>query len=795
MTTAPPEVMPFRPLTPEEQGTSMYDLLRGVSRFVLDYRRAAGQTNPRDTAAHNVNMIDTLQDFGYQPTDAGGIGMIALHSLIPYVLAGDENVKQYVTDIAEHVPVDDLATWVTGLGYALGAEEIESTVAESWRQPAIEKIEGLGGRSPEDKLLLRLSVENKLPKSTNQTELSDVLRKSPILDLDIEHVSDAIEDHDFESFLLKSAELMDNLKHRPPRNVASTWRDSIEALTIYAPILELCANHEFASALRGRALEFFYEKNSEAVRKSRAQMAKSAKFFDLVSDLATEAITKVVPQEDMAGDVALREKEYGSYLKKFTEKGVGIEQIVDGIGVRIVLKDEPNSESANDIADAIDEQFSKFREMGIDVEPFDPRSGADFRTDYIVNPKESGYKALHLTYRLAVPKNRFPPGVDPDSDPQAFHFDDVVADRIDEPDLSGAEHQGGNPEEIEYIPFEIQIKGLQNYREENWGRANHLLYKLLAPGQQPSEEGLRKIRRVEGRAESLRVTGERNMLNPKTLISLVDTLPKLKTPLHSSFVVSDNGNLVPKELEGIQDSNDNQERRGLFLPAASQSIEDFMFNISLLDTNLAKSDKIQRALQDAIEFYGTHPRGEGSRMIEDHLLPSALYAATLATASGERWESANEELFIENTVVAALLHDVEGFDRELGEQTSTYITDRYGKGVHDIVRLLSGGVIELDTSLTNDVSVSNRAARIAKMSAYIDFASTAHNQIRDLIEIRELAELPQTERIRINTYYDYANQQIDAILWDFPSEIYEQTKTYIQSLYRLPEIASKLELE
>ena len=201
----------------------------------------------------------------------------------------------------------------------------------------------------------------------------------PLLDLD--HMRMEMDKVNIEAFIIKGAEIMDNLQHPSSKRESAVLQDVLEAESFYAPILEAMGYEAFAAELRSVA------KVRRLIGQGREDLVESAKEIqDRVLQVGTKEITgKIFGVNDSAINYAIRKDEdsgeYSTHMGEFaadTEYGnmvagnwriktvgsladklKGGDGIMDIVGMMVISKDRETT--ACDFAHFIADRLKEFR--------------------------------------------------------------------------------------------------------------------------------------------------------------------------------------------------------------------------------------------------------------------------------------------------------------------------------------------------------------------------------------------------------------------------------------------------
>lgn len=201
----------------------------------------------------------------------------------------------------------------------------------------------------------------------------------PLLDLD--HMRMEMDKVNIEAFIIKGAEIMDNLQHPSSKRESAVLQDVLEAESFYAPILEAMGYEAFAAELRSVA------KVRRLIGQGREDLVESAKETqDRVLQVGMDRIAdKIFGVNDDTINYAIRKDEdsgeYSTYMGEFaadTEYGnmvagnwriktvgsladklKGGDGIMDIVGMMVISRDRETT--ACDFAHFIADRLKEFR--------------------------------------------------------------------------------------------------------------------------------------------------------------------------------------------------------------------------------------------------------------------------------------------------------------------------------------------------------------------------------------------------------------------------------------------------
>lgn len=219
--------------------------------YFEDYPRRIDGSTVVDHISRIINLYD--ETLGSEPP-AGLIAATYLHDRVEclYKEGCEEQQIRLKQDIQTLYELDPKTT-VYAIGVAVSANKFEGS-AEAWRNI----VQGVlvNDKHP-DANFLDSKLES-IIESTNSTFTVEQLkermaqaihsgRNSISRELlqwrapmgDIREMANTLGNWDIEGLILKSTEVMDNLRHPNPNRPASAWRDAQELLSYYAPLLEM----------------------------------------------------------------------------------------------------------------------------------------------------------------------------------------------------------------------------------------------------------------------------------------------------------------------------------------------------------------------------------------------------------------------------------------------------------------------------------------------------------------------------------------------------------------------------
>ena len=199
--------------------------------------------------------------------------------------------------------------------------------------------------------------------------------------LDFNHMGMEMDKVNIESFIIKGAEIMDNLQHPSSERESAALQDVLEAESFYAPILEAMGYEAFAAELRSAA------KIRRLIGQNREELIESAKETqDRVLQVGVDKIAdKIFGVNDGTINYAIRKNEdsgeYSTHMGEFAadtkygnmvagnwriktvgslaDKLKGGDGIMDVVGMMVISRDRETT--ARDFAHFIADRLKEFR--------------------------------------------------------------------------------------------------------------------------------------------------------------------------------------------------------------------------------------------------------------------------------------------------------------------------------------------------------------------------------------------------------------------------------------------------
>lgn len=307
----------------------------------------------------------------------------------------------------------------------------------------------------------------------------------PLLDLD--HMRMEMDKVNIEAFIIKGAEIMDNLQYPSSKREAAVLQDVLEAESFYAPILEAMGYEAFAAELRSVA------KVRRLIGQGKEDLVKSAKEIqDRVLQVGMDKIAdKIFGVNDGTINYAIRKDEdsgeYSTHMGEFAadtkyentdtknentvagnwriktvgslaDKLKGGDGIMDIVGMMVISRDRETT--ACDFAHFIADRLKEFR-------PVCARSKN--RPVYIQGTKEYVDAVEQNLRELGVGSDEYLVKIDTDEkrEQRGYSIYEIskVTFAVDVDDVE--------------VPVEIQFITKDERRRARTGEVSHIAYKYL----------------------------------------------------------------------------------------------------------------------------------------------------------------------------------------------------------------------------------------------------------------------------------------------------------------------------
>jgi len=300
----------------------------------------------------------------------------------------------------------------------------------------------------------------------------------PLLDLD--HMRMGMDKVNIEAFIIKGAEIMDNLQHPSSKRESAVLQDVLEAESFYAPILEAMGYEAFAAELRSVA------KVRRLIGQGKEDLVKSAKETqDRILQVGMDKIAdKIFGVNDGTINYAIRKDEdsgeYSTHMGEFAadtkygnmvagnwriktvgslaDKLKGGDGIMDIVGMMVISRDRETT--ACDFAHFIADRLKEFR-------PVCARSKN--RPVYIQGTKEYVDAVEQNLRELGVGSDEYLVKIDTDEkrEQRGYSIYEIskVTFAVDVDDVE--------------VPVEIQFITKDERRRARTGEVSHIAYKYL----------------------------------------------------------------------------------------------------------------------------------------------------------------------------------------------------------------------------------------------------------------------------------------------------------------------------
>ena len=300
----------------------------------------------------------------------------------------------------------------------------------------------------------------------------------PLLDLD--HMRMGMDKVNIEAFIIKGAEIMDNLQYPSSKRESAVLQDVLEAESFYAPILEAMGYEAFAAELRSVA------KVRRLIGQGKADRVKSAKEIqDRVLQVGMGKIAdKIFGVNDGTINYAIRKDEdsgeYSTHMGEFAadtkygnmvagnwriktvgslaDKLKGGDGIMDIVGMMVISRDRETT--ACDFAHFIADRLKEFR-------PVCARSKN--RPVYIQGTKEYVDAVEQNLRELGVGSDEYLVKIDTDEKREQRGYSIYEISKVTfAVDIDDVE-----------VPVEIQFITKDERRRARTGEVSHIAYKYL----------------------------------------------------------------------------------------------------------------------------------------------------------------------------------------------------------------------------------------------------------------------------------------------------------------------------
>ena len=300
----------------------------------------------------------------------------------------------------------------------------------------------------------------------------------PLLDLD--HMRMGMDKVNIEAFIIKGAEIMDNLQYPSSKRESAVLQDVLEAESFYAPILEAMGYEAFAAELRsvakvrrliGQGKEDLVESAKEI--QDRVLQVGMDKIADKIFGVNDGTINYAIRKDEDSGEYSTHMGEFAADTKygnmvagnwriktvgSLADKLKGGDGIMDIVGMMVISRDRETT--ACDFAHFIADRLKEFR-------PVCARSKN--RPVYIQGTKEYVDAVEQNLRELGVGSDEYLVKIDTDEkcEQRGYSIYEIskVTFAVDVDDVE--------------VPVEIQFITKDERRRARTGEVSHIAYKYL----------------------------------------------------------------------------------------------------------------------------------------------------------------------------------------------------------------------------------------------------------------------------------------------------------------------------
>ena len=298
--------------------------------------------------------------------------------------------------------------------------------------------------------------------------------------LDFNHMGMEMDKVNIESFIIKGAEIMDNLQHPSSERESAVLQDVLEAESFYAPILEAMGYEAFAAELRsvakvrrliGQDKEDLVESAKET--QDRVLQVGMDKIADKIFGVNDGTINYAIRKDEDSGEYSTHmgefaaDTEYGNMVAgnwriktvgSLADKLKGGDGIMDIVGMMVISRDRKTI--ARDFAHFIADRLKEFR-------PVCARSKN--RPVYIQGTKEYVDIVERNLRELGVSSDEYLVKIDTDEKCEKRGYSIYEVSKVTfAVDIDGVE-----------TPVEIQFVTKDERRSSRVEEKSHLIYKYL----------------------------------------------------------------------------------------------------------------------------------------------------------------------------------------------------------------------------------------------------------------------------------------------------------------------------
>ena len=300
----------------------------------------------------------------------------------------------------------------------------------------------------------------------------------PLLDLDDMRLE--MDKVNIEAFIIKGAEIMDNLQHPSSKRESAVLQDVLEAESFYAPILEAMGYEAFAAELRsvakirrliGQGREDFVENAKEI--QDRVLQVGIEEIADKIFGVNDGTINYAIRKDEDSGEYSTHmgefaaDTEYGNMVAgnwriktvgSLADKLKGGDGIMDIVGMMVISRDRETT--ACDFAHFIADRLKEFR-------PVCARSKN--RPVYIQGTKEYVDAVEQNLRELGVGSDEYLVKIDTDEKREQRGYSIYEISKVTfAVDIDDVE-----------VPVEIQFITKDERRRARTGEVSHIAYKYL----------------------------------------------------------------------------------------------------------------------------------------------------------------------------------------------------------------------------------------------------------------------------------------------------------------------------
>ena len=300
----------------------------------------------------------------------------------------------------------------------------------------------------------------------------------PLLDLD--HMRLEMDKVNIEAFIIKGAEIMDNLQHPSSKRESAVLQDVLEAESFYAPILEAMGYEAFAAELRsvakirrliGQGREDFVENAKEI--QDRVLQVGMDKIADKIFGVNDGVINYAIRKDEDSGEYSTHMGEFaadteyenmvaGNWRIKtvgsLADKLKGGDGIMDIVGMMVISRDRETT--TRDFAHFIAYRLKEFRPVC---------ARGKNRPIYIQGTKEYVDVVEKNLHKLGVGSDEYLVKIDTDEKCEKRGYSIYEVSKVTfAVDIDGIE-----------IPVEIQFLTKDERHRARTGEVSHIAYKYL----------------------------------------------------------------------------------------------------------------------------------------------------------------------------------------------------------------------------------------------------------------------------------------------------------------------------